>query len=230
MRHSWFLPLAIVLLGTSVASADVIPSGRKSVRLSIRVDAPGVPAGKVLVLAHTFRGADRIVPGQVAKVDWHPMGGAMQLVAVDSGAADKLAALQKDMNREAANAITDAGEKCGKPFQGVRTVPDTMTADEIRWVYRVSFSPQGCAADLVRTEYLAEDGTLVEAEGGDVPETPPSVSAEPSAPTPAPAPSQAAPPPAKSGCGACTATRAPLPLGAPLALFCAALAWALRRR
>jgi hypothetical protein len=51
--------VAAIVLGVSTASADILPPGSKSVRLSIHVDAE-IPPGKTLVLAHTFRGADAV--------------------------------------------------------------------------------------------------------------------------------------------------------------------------
>lgn len=195
--------VASILLVASAAQADVIPSGQKGVRLSIRVDAEPAPAGKVLVLAHTWRGADRVEPGKVMPVDWHPMIGGLQFVLVDAAAAKQLDALTA-RDRDKANALTDAGLKCGGAFSGVRTIEESSKADEIRWYYRVTFTPEGCDAKRVRSEQLAEDGTLVSSEGEAPPRRP------------------------RGGCGACGMARESAPPLGSLSLF--GLLFALRKR
>jgi MYXO-CTERM domain-containing protein len=160
-------PLALVAAGLALtagtAHADLLPDNHKGLTLSIQVDAE-LPAKKRLVLANTFRGAMVIEAGEVQKVDWHPSGGEMELVLVDAGQAAKIAALRDGdgFDREGIAAIVAKGTSCGESFRGVRTIPDSSPAEELRWVYRVSVSGDGCEATQERQVYLDGDGGEVE--------------------------------------------------------------------
>src|SRR5690606_9454463 len=98
-----------------------------------------VPAGKALILANTFRGADVITPGEVQKVEWHPLGGQMQLRLVDAADTATLLAAREDLDRDTIRPIADKAAKCGDEIEGVRTVPEDEPYDEVRWSYRVTF-------------------------------------------------------------------------------------------
>lgn len=174
--------LATVLLVPLAVRADILPDGYKSVKLSIHVDA-AVPAGKALILDRTFRGADVIVPGTTQQVEWHPLGGPMQLRLI---AADKTGAIEEargKLDRDAVRPIADAGAVCHEPFEGVRTIPDTSPASEVRWTYRVTVDGDKCTAELVHQQYLTQAGEVVPA---------------PADPEAIPPPSPPAPPPTKA--------------------------------
>jgi hypothetical protein len=203
----------LVLWATAV-HADIVPRGYQSVRSSIRVEAE-VPAGKALVLANTFRGADVLQPGATAPVAWHPLHGPMRLVLVDAKDVPALAAARTPQSREQATKITDRGISCGEPFQGVRTVPATSPVREIRWIYRVAAAGGTCQATLLLTEELDDAGRPVSgadaaapADGAASADSPASTGQPAStAPPGSASPSPAAAPPPKSGCGACTVGR-----------------------
>lgn len=154
------LVLAALLIGTT-ARADMLPDGYKGVKLSIEVEAT-VPAGKRLVLANTFEGADVLTPGAPAQVGWHPLGGAMQLELVDASKLTKLEEARENLDREAIKPMLAGAVKCGEPFQGVRTIPESSPASEVRWRYKVEVDGARCDATLVRTEYLDEAGKVVD--------------------------------------------------------------------
>jgi hypothetical protein len=234
MRCAPAVCVAVIVLGVSAARADILPPGAKSVRLSIHVDA-AIPPGKALVLAHTFRGADVLKPGATAPVEWHPLGGPMQLVVIDAGDVRALEAARAALERDPIEKITARGLPCGAPFSGVRTVPDTSSTSEIRWTYRVGLANGTCTAALLRTERLDDHGKLV-GEGPDdapgAPGAPPAPVEEPAASAaPSPAPSPSSVPPPSRGCGAC-AVGGEGPLGAAWAwcLGAAAIGGARARR
>jgi MYXO-CTERM domain-containing protein len=204
--------LASLMLVPLAARADMLPDGQKGVKLSIHVDAT-VPAGKALILDHTFRGADVIAAGTTQKVEWHPMGGPMQLRLIAADKTKDIEAAREALDRDKIRPIADAGVVCHEPFQGVRTIPDASPAEEVRWTYRVTVAGDKCTAELVHQQYLKGDGTVVDAPtdpSAIPPPTPPS-SPTPPAPTKAadaPAPAKtpepaapAAPAPKAAGCG-----------------------------
>lgn len=194
------IPLAaLTLLASAGARADILPPGEKAVKLSIRVDGE-IAAGKALVLDHTFRGADVIPTGKVVPVEWHPMGGPMRLVLLDTDAATKIEKARETMERDTIKGLTSAATPCSEPFQGVRTVPSTSEAAEVRWTFTVKVEGTSCTGTLVRTEQLTKDGTVVSATPSSAPTAPvvPAVS-KTSAPTSSPA-APPSPPASKSGC------------------------------
>jgi hypothetical protein len=215
---------SIALLITSSARADMLGPGEKSVSLSIRVDAT-VPAGKTLVLANSFRGADIIKPGEVQKVEWHPLGGAMQLRMIDSKDIARIEAARANLERDKVLPIVNAGPACGEAFPGVRTLPESSPADEVRWTFRAKITGKRCEATLASTEYFDKDGKAVDPAAtaptaadmrepippprapGAPPEAPPAgpevMHPAPPAPAPPPAPASApapTPAPASGGC------------------------------
>lgn len=225
--------LATLLLLPLTARADILPPGEKGVKLSIHVDAT-VPAGKALILDHTFRGADIITPGATQEVEWHPLGGPMQLRLIPADQTRAIEDARANLDRDKVRPIADKGVVCHEPFQGVRTIPEASPAEEVRWTYRVSFDGDKCTAELVHQQYLK--GTEVVPAPTDPnaipPPTPPATTTPPAPTTPptktdAPAPTKAAeaPAPAKAaGCGCDVDGRAPGLAGLAL------LVLALRRR
>jgi hypothetical protein len=196
--------VAALVLGASAAHADVLPPGVKGVRLSIHVDAE-IPRDRALVLANTFRGADVLEPGSTAPVEWHPLGGAMQLMVIDARDVPKLTTARAALDRAPIKSITARGVACGAPFEGVRTVPETSPTSEIRWIYRVGLAGATCTAELLRTEEIAKADE--QADAASATRAPPVSSAarvdedaDAASVTILP-PSRATPP--KGGCGAC---------------------------
>ena len=191
-RQPVFAFLAVALLA-GAARADILPDGHKGVKLSIRVDAE-VPAGKALILAHTFRAIDVIQPGTVAQVEWHPMGGQMVIMTVPATSlTSKVEEQRKSLEREPLEAIAKGGTPCHGGFDGVRTVPISAPADEVRWNYKVTFSGDACTATLAKMEFFDKTGKPV--EGTDVPGVPSSAAA--------------APPPTGSAAGTAAQTASP---------------------
>jgi MYXO-CTERM domain-containing protein len=226
------LGAGIVVVGCLVATtarADMIGPGEKSVKLSIQVDAT-VPAGKALIIANTFRGADIVVPNTVTPVEWHPLGGDLQIKLVAKAEADKLPPLRENLDRDAIKPIAAKGVDCGPAFAGIRTISDSSPATSVRWTYRVTIDGDKCSSERVRMEYLDKDDKAVAAPGTtDIPPpSPPDVKAAPTKAEPAktepPAKAEAAPKAAAGGCG-CTTTTAPT---AGLGVF--VLGLLLRRR
>lgn len=170
--------MVIGLLWSTTASADMLGPGEKGVKLSIQVDAT-VPAGKTLILANTFRGADIITPGAVTPVEWHPLGGDLQIKLLATAEADKLPPLRE--RRDDVKPITDKATACGAAFPGVRTISDTSPASEVRWTFRATVNGDACTAELVRMDYLDPAGTAVAAPGNTniPPPTPPSIQSPP---------------------------------------------------
>lgn len=198
-----------MFLVPGAAAADMLGEGEKGVALSIHVDAT-VPAGKLLVLANTFRGADIIKPGEDQQIEWHPLRGALQLKLIAADKAGKLATYREALDNEKALELVASGVVCGPPFDGVRTISDTLIATEIRWTYDVAFAGAGCKAKLVRTEYLDAGRKVVDPQATQptaadmaAPPTPPEPAPVPApapvASTPASAPATPASPPAPSG-------------------------------
>jgi MYXO-CTERM domain-containing protein len=203
-----FLSLALF---AGAARADLLPDGYKPVKLSIRVDAD-VPAGKALILAHTFRAIDVIKPGAAAEVEWHPAGGKMVIMSVPaSNLTSKVEEQRKALEREPLKEIERSGKPCHDGFDGIRTVPIAAPADHVRWNYKVTFSGDTCTATLVKMEFFDVNGKPV--EGTDVPNipsgapmaAPPPATATSAATSPSAAPSgtAAAPPPGEAPKGAC---------------------------
>jgi MYXO-CTERM domain-containing protein len=208
--------LATLLFVPFVARADMLPEGYKGVKLSIHVDAT-VPAGKALILDHTFRGADVIVPGTTQQVEWHPLGGPMQLRLIPADKTKTIETARTNLDRDAVRPIADAGAVCHEPFQGVRTIPDTSPAEEVRWTYRVTVDGDKCTAELVHQQYLSKTGEVVEKPADPNAIPPPTPIAPPAPPAPtkvadaktdAPAKTDAAPTktadssaPKAAGCG-----------------------------
>jgi len=178
--------VAIGWLWATTASADMLGPGEKGVKLSIQVDG-AVPAGKTLILVNTFRGADLITPNTVSKVEWHPMGGEMQLRLLASAEADKITPLRDNLDRDGVKPIADKGKACGAAFPGVRTISDENPAEEVRWTFTATITGDDCKAELVRTEYLDGAGKLVAAPGNtDIPPpSPPDLKAVPTKVEPA---------------------------------------------
>ena len=72
MNRASIAGVMVLSLVASAARADVLPPGYTGVRLSIHVDAE-IPKGKALVLANTFRGADRPPARRdPRRSEWHP--------------------------------------------------------------------------------------------------------------------------------------------------------------
>jgi len=213
----WTLVLALTapsLLLSAPSSADLLAPGFKSVRTSIRVEG-SLPEGKSLVLNRTFKGADEVLANQVVPVEWHPANGPMQLVLIDASAVTNIKkAVAVRAEAKVFDEIVQKGTKCGSEIMGVRTLPDTSPASEVRWVYSIHVEGALCNATLLRTEYLTKAGEVVQSDTGSgsgsggappVPATAPNAAASTNAP--APAASSAAPAPAPGavpgGCGAC---------------------------
>lgn len=212
MRLLASLTLLTLLLAPLTSRADMLGPGEKGVKLSIQVDAE-VPAGKSLVLVHTFRGADRITPGAPQTVEWHPLGGDMVLRLVAADKLGKLDELRAALERDQIAALV-AGRDCHAPFPGVRTISDSSPTAEIRWVYRVAITGDTCKAELVRTDHLDDKGALVSGDPNTaippptlppVPKAPePAKAAEPAkAPEPARAAEPAKAPASAKGCAGC---------------------------
>jgi hypothetical protein len=202
---------AIVWLWSTTASADALGPGEKGVKLSIQVDAT-VPAGKTLILANTFRGADLITPGGVTPVEWHPMGGDLQIKILAAAEADKIRPLREKLDRDGVKPIADKATACGAAFPGVRTLVNS-SASEVRLTLRATVTGDACTAELVRTEYLDPAGEPVAAPGNTniPPPTPPSIQTPPTTPDPpvkADAPKPEATKTEASGCNIST-----MPLG-----------------
>ncbi len=238
MKTAAVVAFALVVVG-SAARADVLPPNAKGVTLSIRVDAQ-VPAGKLLIIANTFRGADIVKPNGVEPLEWHPLGGSMQIMMVGASEAKGIDEARKSFDRDAFTALKKRASVCGPVFDGVRTLPDTSPADEVRWTWSVTFAGGKCSAKLVSQSFLDKSGNAVDPDGGaPAPANASAATTAPPPPLPAPPPPPAqavpapapAPPPAapsKSGCGACDVGHAPAG-GAPALLLLAPLLWRRRR-
>lgn len=193
--------LATITLVASIfaprpASADSLPDSEKGVSQSFRVEGDA-PAGKRIVLANTFEGADVMKLDETASVQWHPSGGDMFLAAVDDGDAGRIAELRKDRNREAIAKIVASGVKCSDPIVGLRSTRTSEPWDEIRRTYKVSFEGGRCSAKLTVAEYLDKSGKGVKPFSDPLAGlTPPSSTATSTSSAAAPAS-----PAAKSGCG-----------------------------
>ncbi|MEZ4299500.1 MAG: MYXO-CTERM sorting domain-containing protein [Polyangiaceae bacterium] len=227
--------LLSLLMFAGAASADILPDGHKGVKLSIKVDAE-VPKDRILILAHTFRVLDIVQPGQVQEVEWHPMAGKMTLMTVPvTKIDDKVDERRKKQDNEPLKEIEKSGTACHEGFDGVRTVPESAPADEVRWNYKVTFTDTGCTATLEKMEFFDKAGKPV--AGTDVPGVPgapsaaPSGSAAPSS-SAAPASSAAAPGADKGGCGCELAPGLPASTGGAglFAMLGLALASLRRRR
>lgn len=197
------VPLALTILTSQDIRADMVPTGENAVKSSIRVEAD-VPPGQTLLLGHTFRGLDLIEPGKVAPVEWHPMGGLMQIAVVPSSAVANVEELRQKIDRRSLTAIFQQGKTCHEPFAGFRTVPISAKAREIRWNYKVTFVGDVCKATLVAMEFFDEFGNPV--AGTDIYDLPLGVPGVPSnaprrPPEPEYEPEPEPPPKAKGACG-----------------------------
>jgi hypothetical protein len=196
-----FVSFVLTTSMLDVAHADLVPDGEKSVKLAIRVDGD-VPVGQTIVLGHTFRGIDVIKPGPTAApVEWHPLGGQMQLAAVPSSAVmANVEQLRQDLKRNELDAVFKQGKPCHAEFQGIRTVPRSAPADTVQWNYRVAFSGDKCTATLVSMQFFDKSGAEVAAT--DIPHLPANVfvgppekaPAAPANPAPAAEPAKTSPP------------------------------------
>lgn len=168
-----FVSFVLATSTLDVAYADLLPEGAKSVKLAIRVDGD-VPAGQTIVLGHTFRGLDVIKPGATAPVEWHPLGGDLQLAAVASSAImANVEQLRQDLQRNELFAVLKQGKPCHPEFAGIRTVPRSAPADMVQWNFRVSFENGNCTAMLTSMQFFDKAGAEVAAT--DVPNLPANV-------------------------------------------------------
>ncbi|HMY15501.1 MAG TPA: hypothetical protein PKA58_04185 [Polyangium sp.] len=172
------IPLALVVFASGDAYADGIPDGYKSVKLSIRVEAD-VPAGQTLVLGKTFQGVDMIKPGVKAAVEWHPLGGRLQIRSVPSSAVmPNFEELREKLERKDLHELFKKGKPCHEKFDGFRTVPRSAPADVIQWNYKVTFAGDTCTATLVSMEFFDKAGKSV--SGMDIADLPLGVPGVPS--------------------------------------------------
>jgi len=193
---------AFALYGSD-AAADMLPEGAKGVKLSIQVDADP-PSGKAIVLGGTFKGAMVLTAGEVAPVAWHPMAGDLQLHLVDQAIADKIGPLREAMDRDRISALLGSTPACGGSFSGVRTLPESEPADEIRWVYKLGATADGCESSLEKMIFLDASGTSVKGPGGEA-----AVVLELASKDPEGAPKAAAKPAAEDGSAAKSGEPAP---------------------
>jgi hypothetical protein len=157
-----------VLLAPAAAHADMIGPGEKGVKHSIKVEA-AVPAGKALVLANTFQGADPVTPGTVQEFGHHPMiGGDPELVLLDAAEAAKIPPLREGLDRDRIKPIVDRGTRCGAAFKPPRTISDKLAAVELRWSFRVDFAG-GCKATQTAYEGIDGAGAVVAPEQAALP-------------------------------------------------------------
>ncbi len=230
MRTPWLSTgfiLATLTLVTPSARADMLPPNHKGVKLSVQVELEGdMPAGKALVLANTFQGADLLSPGEVAPFNWHPLGGELQLRLIDDARVAQLGPLRENLDRDAITALLRPDLACGPAFPGVRTVRESTSAEEVRWTLKVRASADACSGEVLRMDYLNAEGEPVATPDGAPPGTPlePKTEPEPELKTvggaegdelPSPSATQAEPEKsaASGGCGCTTNSDAPLGLG-----------------
>ena len=216
------------LSASRTASADMLAEGEKGVKQSILVQGD-LPAGKALILAHTFNGLDVVKLGEVLPVSWHPLSGNMALVVIDDSDLPRIEAMKKggsESDRQGLEKIAASGLPCPGVIDGFRTTSDKEPWDEIRRTYKIGVDAGQCAVKLARAEYFDKAGNAVK----------PLV--DPLAPQGAPSASATATgtsgPAAKSGCscsviGSVDSTSPPR---APLttALLAASVALAIHRR
>ncbi len=170
MRRSSVFAFLTVALFAGAARGDLLPDGYRPVKLSIHVEAD-VPAGQALILAHTFRAIDVIRPGAVAPVEWHPSGGRMVITSVPaSSLTGKVEEQRQSLDRKPLQEIEKSGKPCHAGFDGIRTVPVSAPAEEVRWNYKVTFTAEGCTATLTSMAFFDSSGKPV--DGTDVPNIP----------------------------------------------------------
>jgi len=136
------LVVGVVMLVPDLARADIMPEGAKYLRMTALVEGK-VPASKEIRIGNTWDGPMRVVPGKVTRpIEWHPLGGSLHLRMHD----------------------VDGGSwsGCSEPFDGVRAIPATSPADELRFVFKVKIKGDKCEGTLVRTEYLNSRGEVVD--------------------------------------------------------------------
>lgn len=164
------IPLVLALVASHDARADVISEGYKSVKLSMRVEAD-VPAGQTLLLGHTFRAIDVIKPGATERIEWHPLGGKLQIVSVPSSAVmANVEELRADLKRKELMAVFQQGKPCHEAFSGYRTILRTSPADVIHWNFKVTFAAGGCTATITSMEFFDKEGKAV--TGAGIPDLP----------------------------------------------------------
>lgn len=186
------LVLAALTLASLDARADMLPPNR--VKLSVKVETSAeLPASKKLILANTFVGADVIRPGEVLPVNWHPMGGDMQLRLIDAAMVAKIEALRAELDRDAITRLVGPSPPCGDAFRGVQTISEQSTAEEVRWTIDVTIEGESCSAEIRRMDYLDAAGEQVPTPLGAPPGTPPEPKADPPASEAAPAEADDAP-------------------------------------
>lgn len=189
------LVLAALTLASLDARADMLPPNHKGVKLSVKVETSAeVPASKRLILANTFEGADVVRPGEVLPVNWHPMGGDMQLRLIDAATVAKIEPLRAELDRDAITRLVDPSPPCGDAFRGVRTISEQSSAEEVRWTIGVTIEGEACSAKILRMDYLNAAGEQVSTPPGAPPGTPPEPKVDPSANQTPPAEADDAPP------------------------------------
>lgn len=172
------IPLVVAMFAGGDAYADGIPEGYKHVKSTIRVEAD-LPAGQTLILGKTFQGIDMIKPGERAFVEWHPLGGKLQIRAVPSSAVmANVEELRTKLERKDLLELFKKGKPCSEKFDGFRTVPRSAPADVIQWNYKVTFAGDTCKATLVSMEFFDKDGKSV--SGMDIADLPLGVPGVPS--------------------------------------------------
>jgi hypothetical protein len=143
------------------ALADLIPDGYDPVKLSLLVTGQ-IPPGTALLVANTMSGAEPLTLDTATRVRWHPLNGPLSIALID---ATKLAAVKaaKSIDDRNSNlAVARSGVSCTTPFDGVRTLPSSSPAREVRFVFAVRASDGSCTATQTRVDHLASDGTLVQ--------------------------------------------------------------------
>ncbi|MFO0590196.1 MAG: hypothetical protein U0441_21820 [Polyangiaceae bacterium] len=230
MRARLFVPVAVLaaLSAARTASADLLAEGEKGVKQSILVQGE-LPAGKAVILAHTFHGLDVVKLGEVQPVSWHPAGGDMALVVIDDSDLPRIEAMQKggsESDRQGLEKIAASGAQCPEVISGFRTTSEKEPWDEIRRTYKIAFEGGKCIVKLGRAEYFDKAGNAVK------PLVDPMASA--AAPSASATATGTSGPAAKSGCSCSVigSVDSTSPARAPLAasLLAASLILAARRR
>jgi MYXO-CTERM domain-containing protein len=208
------LVLAALTLSSVDARADVLPPNHKGVKLSVKVEPSAeVPASKQLILTNTFEGADVVRPGEVQPVNWHPMGGDMQLRLIDAAMVAKIEPLRAERDRDAITQLVEPSPTCGDEIRGIRTISEQSSAEEVRWTIAVTIEGEECSAEIRRMDYLDAAGEQVPTPMGAPPGTPPEPRAaqppseatpaddSPAAPAPATTPQPTSSDDKAAGCG-----------------------------
>lgn len=228
--------LSALALASTAGRADVLPPGAKGVKNSVAIEGK-LPPGKALLVANTFYGATRTLPGGSVEVAWHPLSGPMRLFLVDAAVAAKVPAVGNVDHAKELKEAAETGVACSDEFSGTRTIPETEPADEIRLVFQVEATATACKAKVIRTEYYAKDGKPVAGlDGGPAPKSSsagnPPASASPSA---APEAASSASPSTpnttpRAGCASCSVASVPSSSQGPLLGLALAAALAVRKK